>query len=291
MTVTSMNVASAITKLVAVDALPAIVGNLVVGNLVSRNFEPVVAQAGDSVKASDGGEIAVTHVDGTFRIPDVTTVLAVPDLLQLYMGPVVAELVEKIEIDLLSLRSRFDPTAGLPEEAITEETLDATDTALFLSGASDQSRYLVTDAYTYSQLRRFPRFTEYQTAGEAGLRKLVDGSVGKIKDLFVLRSRHATPGESIAFVSRAIKLVIRRLAQPLPGTGAIAEYAEFGNFGIRVVCSYQPNTISQQFTIGILYGCAVLGPSQGVRVMSSSDKVHVPSHSRTLSNGTYRRLY
>jgi hypothetical protein len=47
--ITSANVASAIVKLVAADALPALVGNLVMGNLVNRDYEPVLAQAGDTV--------------------------------------------------------------------------------------------------------------------------------------------------------------------------------------------------------------------------------------------------
>ena len=62
--------------------------------------------------------------------------------------------------------------------------------------------------------------------------------------------------------------MIRRLPQPLPGTGAIAEYAEMGNFGLRVVMSYQPNTLAQQFTVDVLYGCAVLRNSFGVQVES-----------------------
>jgi len=47
--ITSANVANAIVKLVAADALPVLVGNLVMGNLVNRNYEPVLAQAGDTV--------------------------------------------------------------------------------------------------------------------------------------------------------------------------------------------------------------------------------------------------
>jgi hypothetical protein len=47
--ITSANLANAIVKLVAVDALPALVGNLVMGNLVNRDFEPTMAQAGDTV--------------------------------------------------------------------------------------------------------------------------------------------------------------------------------------------------------------------------------------------------
>ena len=47
--ITSANLANAIVKLVAVDALPALTGNLVMGNLVNRDFEPTLAQAGDTV--------------------------------------------------------------------------------------------------------------------------------------------------------------------------------------------------------------------------------------------------
>ncbi len=59
---------------------------------------------------------------------------------------------------------------------------------------------------------------------------------------------------NLAFARDALGLVVRRLPQPLPGTGAIAEYAELGNFGMRVTMSYQPNTLAQQFTVDVLYG-------------------------------------
>ena len=55
-----------------------------------------------------------------------------------------------------------------------------------------------------------------------------------------------------------IALAVRRLPQPLPGTGAIAEYAELGGFGLRIVMSYVPGTLSQQFTVDVLYGTAIL---------------------------------
>jgi hypothetical protein len=73
---------------------------------------------------------------------------------------------------------------------------------------------------------------------------------------------------NLAFARDAMGLVIRRLQQPLPGTGAIAEYAELGNFGMRVVMSYQPNTLAQQFTVDVLYGAAVIRPEFGVQVES-----------------------
>ena len=124
-------------------------------------------------------------------------------------------------------------------------------------------------------MRQIPRFSEFQTAGEAGLRTLVDGTIGKIKDFFVFRSQYVPKTgnaplntHNLAFAKDAIGLVVRRLPQPLPGTGAIAEYAELGNFGMRVTMSYQPNTLSQQFTVDVLYGCAVLRNNHAVQLNS-----------------------
>jgi hypothetical protein len=298
--ITSSNVANAIVKLVAADALPVLVSNLVMGNLVNRDYEPVLAHAGDTVNVpipptmvanniAEGGTVQTqnpnlgnaqivlnTHAESTFQIPDVTKVLAVPDLLKVYMEPAVAAIAEKIESDLLNLYAGFTANApvGTPGTTITEATIDAAETALFLAKVpSTEQKFMVVDAATYSAWRQIPRFSEFQTAGDAGLRAVIDGTVGKIKDFFLFRSQlvpktgsSPVTTHNIAFTKSALGLVIRRLPQPLPGTGAIAEYADLGNFGMRVVMSYQPNTLAQQFTVDVLYGCGVLRNVCGVQV-------------------------
>ena len=298
--ITSSNVANAIVKLVAADALPVLVGNLVMGNLVNRDYEPVLAHAGDTVNVPippvmqannilEGGTVQKqnpslgnaaivlnTHAEATFQIPDVTKVLAVPDLLKVYMQPAVAAIAQRVETDLLNLYSGFTANApvGTPATAITEATIDAAETALFLAKVPpSEQKFIVVDAAAYSAWRQIPRFSEFQTAGDAGLRAIVEGTIGKVKDFFVFRSQFVpktgtstVTTHNLAFTRDAIGLVIRRLPQPLPGTGAIAEYAELGNFGMRVVMSYQPDTLAQQFTVDILYGCAVLRNTCGVQV-------------------------
>src|SRR5947199_10706872 len=155
--ITSSNVANAIVKLVAADALPALMGNLVMGNLVNRDYEPVLAHAGDTVNIpippalvanniAEGGTVIPqnpnlgnaqivlnTHAEATFQIPDVTKVLAVPDLLRLYMQPAVVALAERIESDLLSLYPLFTSNAavGTGGTPITETVVDAAETTLF----------------------------------------------------------------------------------------------------------------------------------------------------------------
>jgi len=300
--ITSANVANAIVKLVAADALPALVGNLILGNLVNRDYEPTLAQAGDTVNVpiapqlvanniAEGGAVQPqnpslgnaqivlnTHAEATFLIPDVTRVLAVPDLLKVYMQPAVIAIAQKIESDLMNLYAGFSANTplGTPGTPVTEAVIDQAETSLFLAKVpSSEPKYLVVDSNTYSAMRQIPRFSEFMNTGEAGLRAVVDGTIGKIKDFFVFRSQFVqqtgtTPvnTHNLAFCKDAIGLVIRRLPQPLPGTGAIAEYAELGNFGMRVTMSYQPNTLSQQFTVDVLYGCAILRNNFAVQINS-----------------------
>jgi hypothetical protein len=298
--ITSANLANAIVKLVAADALPVLVGNLVMGNLVNRDYEPVLAHAGDTINVpipptmqafniAEGGAVNPqnpslgnaqivlnSHVEATFQIPDVTKVIAVPDLLRIYMQPAVAAIAQKIETDLLNLYAGFtvNTPVGTAGSVITEATVDEAETALFLAKVpANEQKYMVVDANTYSAWRQIPRFSEFQNSGEAGLRAIIDGTIGKVKDFFVFRSQFvpktgSTPvnTHNLAFTKNALGLVVRRLPQPLPGTGAIAEYAELGNFGMRVVMSYQPNTLAQQFTVDVLYGCGVLRNALGVQV-------------------------
>jgi hypothetical protein len=302
-TITSANLANAIVKLVAADALPALMGNLIMGNLVNRDYEPVLAHAGDTVNVpippvlvanniAEGGTVQPqnpnlgnaqivlnTHAEASFQIPDVTKALAFPELLKAYMQPAVIAIAERVESDLLGLYSQFTSnapvgTAGTP---VTEAVIDSAETALFSAKVPPSApKYLVVDSSTYSQIRQIPRFSEYYSSGEAGLRALVEGNVGKMKDFFIFRSQFvqttggvgSTNTHNLAFTRDALGLVVRRLPQPLPGTGAIAEYSEMGNFGIRIVMSYQPNTLSQQFTVDVLYGCGVLRNNFAVQVNS-----------------------
>jgi len=295
--ITSANVANAIVKLVAADALPALAANLIMGHLVNRSFEPVLAQAGDTVNVpippalvandiSEGSAVATQavnagnaaivlnkHKESSFTIPDVTKVLAVPDLLALYLQPAIIAVCEAIETDLLALYPGFTTNAalGTPGADLTETVIDNAETILFNAKVGTRDKYLVVSPESYSILRQLPRFSEAQTYGSGDA--IIRGSIGKLKDFNVFRSQlvvktGSTPltTHNLAFAKDAIGLVTRRLPKPLPGTGAVAEYSEMGNFGVRIVMSYAPNTLSQQFTVDVLYGCAVLRNAFGQRI-------------------------
>lgn len=295
--ITSANVANAIVKLVANDALPALMGNLVMGQLVNRDFEATLANAGDTVNVpispslvanniAEAGSVTNqnpslgnaqivlnVHAEATFNIPDATRVLVVPDLLGVYLRPAIIALAERIETDLLNLYPFFTANAAVGGvTAMDEARIDKADTSLFTAKVpAGETRYLVVSGLAYEQTRQIARFTEMQTSGDGAA--IASGVVGQLKSFRVYRSQFvakpSTTTYNLGFTRNALALVMRRLPMPLPGTGAIAQYAEEGNFGMRVVMSYAPNTLAQQFTVDVLYGVGTLRNNFGLQVQSN----------------------
>lgn len=300
--ITSANAAQAIVKLVAAQGLPPVIGNLVMGNLVNRDFEPALANAGDTVNipippvmtrnnVAEGGSVTTQapglgnaqvvlnlHTEATFQIPDVTAALTGAErgdfsLLEKYMKPAMIAVAEGIETDLCSLYTNLtaNTAVGTGGVALTEDTVDKAEKALFDSKVPEaEPKFLVVSSQGYTDLRQIPRFTERRTVGDGST--IATGKIGEIKGFDAYRSQFIQKPSSttfnLAFARDAFALVIRRLPQPLPGTGAIAEYAELGNFGMRIIMSYAPNTLAQQFTVDCLYGVAVLRNIFGVQVLS-----------------------
>lgn len=300
--ITSANVAQAIVKLVAAQGLAPTMGAMVMGNLVNRDYEPTLANAGDTVNipippvmsrnnVSEGGSVTPQtpslgnaqvvlnlHSEATFQIPDVTAALVGAErgdfsLMNKYLTPAMIAVAEGIESDLLGLYTNLTALSdvGTGGVALSESAVDLAEKALFDAKVPQgENLSLVVSSQGYTDLRQVERFTEQRTIGTG--QTISSGRIGQIKNFNVYRSQFVAKPSSttfnLAFARDAFALVIRRLPQPLPGTGAIAEYAELGNFGMRVVMSYAPNTLAQQFTVDCLYGIAVLRHIYGVRVLS-----------------------
>jgi hypothetical protein len=299
--ITSANAAQAIPKLVAVEILEALMSNFVMGALVNRNYENTLAAKGDTVNVPvppilTANNIAETgtvqtqnpsmgnaqvvldsHIESTFGISDVAKALAAPDLIQGYIKPAVIAISERVELDLLSQYPLFTfNTAVGGSSALTESVVDSAETALFNAKVPDsEAKFLVLSGNAYGQARQLPRFSEYQTVGpQVQPSPILSGQVpAKLKGFTVYRSQLVPKPSSttfnIAFAKDALALVVRPLPLPMAGTGAIGAYETLGNFGVRVVMSYQPNSLGQQFTVDCLYGVGVLRQSFGVQVQTN----------------------
>jgi hypothetical protein len=295
---TSANAAQAIPKLVASYALPALFANLVMGALVNRNYDGTLANAGDTVNVpiapnlvsnniAEAGAVQNqnpslgnaqvvlnTHQEATFQIPNVTQVLAVPDLLQTLLQPAVVAIAEKIESDLLNLYPllTFNASVGTANTTPTEATVDTAETALFAAKMPDSlPKFAVVSGTTYSALRQIARFSEERMAPGLG-NTLYTGIVGKLKNVMFFRSQKVitsgTTTNNMVFGTDALCLVTRQLPQVTPGTGAMSYNMNFGGFNLRVVLSFNPNTLGQQITVDVLYGVGVLRNQFGVLMLS-----------------------
>jgi hypothetical protein len=300
--ITSENLAQAIVKLVAAKGLPSLVSNLVMGNLVNKDYQATLASAGDTVSVpipgtatanniAEGGSVQAQagslgsasvvlnrHLESTFTIPDIAAVLTGAangnfNLLKYYMDPAVIAVAEAMETAILENVFNFSENAqlGAGNTPLTETVVDQLETALFNKKVPPSTaKFLVTGSAGYSDLRNIGRFSEAQTIGSGSA--IVNGMVGKLKDINILRTQLiptvSTTTYNLGFTPDAITLAMRQLPKPLPGTGAIAEYVEFAGFGMRVVMSYDSSTLAQQFTVDALFGTNVLRGIHGVAVLS-----------------------
>lgn len=279
-------------KMVATQALEALVGNLVMGSLVNRQYEAAFQNGGDTITVpiptplvannmTETGSVTLQnpsigsaqvvldkHAEATFSLPNVLQTLATPDLAQMYIKEAIIAIAEKIETDILNLYPLFTYNSAVGSAAsLTEAVMDSAETALFNAKVPQgQKKFFVGSGSAYSALRQISAFRDWTGIGPnvgvgtapAMTGALAGAAMGEVKGLEVYRSQYVPKVSStvynLAFAKDAIGLIVRKLPAPIPGTGAIAEYAELGDFGVRVVMSYNPNALAQTFTVDCLYG-------------------------------------
>ena len=295
--ITSENAALAFVKLVSERFLPALVSNLVMAPLVNRDYEATLQAAGDTVnvpippimKANNIAEtgtvqtqnpslgnaqiVLTTHAESSFQIPDVTKILATPNLLDMYMQPSVIAMAEAIETDLLNVYAEIPGSVGSTSAAITEATIDSAESSLFANKVpAALPRYLVTHGTVYSTFRQISRFSEERMIGGDG-QAIIEGDIMKLKGFYVLRSQlvPVVSGtyQNLAFTRDAIALTMRKLPDVPPGMGAVSTFIEFGGYGFRIVYSYNPNVLAEQITVDCLYGVGALRPNFAFQVVSN----------------------
>jgi hypothetical protein len=267
-----------LTNRAAQYALQAILSNLQMGALVRRNFEPILAQAYDTVNIPIRpllvsncwnedreprilGNCQVTldkHMEATFTLPDADKALANPAYLQPFVMPASIALSEAIESDLMGLTPEY---AWAASGSNWHWVLNQAEEALFNSKVPmARAKYVVVDADTYSILRQYPSFSERWLNGR---------NVGKIGELFILRTQFLRPGGPCpAFAQDAGVLVSRRLPRVVccDSCAIPSAYAETADFGIRVTSSKSTLPRARNFTVDLLYGVGSPRPHFGRQV-------------------------
>jgi hypothetical protein len=186
---TSANAAQAIMKMVATQALEALVGRLILGNLVSRQWESTLASYGDVVNiplppvftanqmgfsgtispqtpsAGNAQLVLTNHPEASFELSDAVRILSTPNMVDLYLEPAVIAIAESVESSILNSYPLFINTAG-GSAALGESAVDSAEGTLFSAKVPmSQRRNLVVSQSAFSSLRQTGRLTEFQTVG------------------------------------------------------------------------------------------------------------------------------
>lgn len=244
--VVSTNVVTAALKFIAADFLRAVMDQMLIGNLVRREFEPVVSTFGEIIHVAGMGsnvpiEVKMTIASSDFFVPDIHRLLMVPDLLAIYMRESVHRVAQSIDRDLIKTMI-----------AIGEENIDI---------ATDQPVYMIVTPKKFEEMRKQPGFVFHETAQSAGVRALVRGPVGVIDHYYVFPYdlMEDMKVNTVMFGHNALLLSTRRVQQANPEM--MYEYAELGNFGMTVDTYFESDTLRQRYFIEVLYGIARLaGP-------------------------------
>lgn len=277
--VTSENLARVVAKLVAVDAIPMVFDSMDLGYLVTRDFTPEGGWVSSPVTVDyfDGQQVREIEVtldtlaEASFVIPDVTKAIASPDLMKMYMSPAVATIAQSIDARLVASIGEFrrielTGTGGW-RQAIGQ-IIDVLHSAIHPLGRS--YRMVVP----LRELVHIRHMDEWKSGGESSIHgyMMPSRADGEIGGLSVFRTHGGLLPQlaGLAFADPALALVTRRPPAPTPGCGAIAEPAELGNFGMQVVLSYNPHTLTQRFTLRVLCGAVALRPECGVQIAEAS---------------------
>lgn len=294
------NLASQLVTLYASQAVQSLQPALVMGGLINTQYDsnpgavgntvnvpvPPLFSAFTSANVAEGSTVTFqapsittaaitvnTHRTAGITIPDMTQAFTNLDIYGTYIEPLVTKVAADIESDIFALYSSLttNATVGVSATPLTDAVVDLAETELFASYVPmEHPRLLVVSPTAYSGLRQLPAYiNNYQYGPNT---TLMTGELGMIKGFKVFRSqlvpKPAATTYNLAFAPNVAALVTRNLGSVPQGFGAVSSPISFGNFGMRLTLSYNPQSIAMQAVVDCLYGVAVLRNGFGVQVLS-----------------------
>ena len=191
--ITSVEVAQVVLKHVASQALQRLKANTCMTRLVNRDYEAILASAGDTVNVAippnfnvmdltDGNSVVAQNptIDKTqvvlnnhkyvsFQVTDIAELFTPIDVKNTSLGQAVANLAEAIDQSVIQAAyAGFTANAptGAYNTSLTEATILQTRQRLVQAKAPKMAKKLmVVNPSAYTDLLSLPKFTEFQTRG------------------------------------------------------------------------------------------------------------------------------
>lgn len=293
--ITQTLVDDSIPVMVAATALQYLKGNTVMMNLVARDWDSEVAEAGQSVKIPFTGALSVNakaadtditlqtpadtavtvtldqHNEVSFVIEDIAEAFSRPDYMEAYTNDAMAVIAEEIDTDLLALYSGFsqtiDATAGLAEDDLRE-------TARQLDAAKvpQSGRNLVLHedaAYEARGIERIINRDYAEAVGRLNAANFIGNAYGFDMYLDQQVAVATSQAKNIAFHRNAIAMVVRPLPVAQPGQGVSQATVSEDGMSVRVTRSYDHDKLGNKLTIDVLYGVAELRDNHAVVISTT----------------------
>ncbi|MFQ5716627.1 MAG: P22 phage major capsid protein family protein [Nitrospinales bacterium] len=277
----------------AMESLIALENNLVMANLVHRDFENIVAQKGDIINtrqpqsfvANDMGatvtvqDLAPTNVqislnkwkEVTFVLGDKEQAFSVKNLVEEYVQPAMYALANQIDMDLCGLYTDLATSVGVAGTDITANLVVDGRKALNAQKAPVDRRFLVLSSKDEAALLKDDKFVTAEKVGDDGT-ALREASLGRRYGLDIFMDQNivsagAAPVTTynLAFHRNAFGLVMRPLNRNLPGSQvAVVDYK---GLGLRSAVWYEGKEKALYVSIDALYGLKTLNPNLAVQVL------------------------
>lgn len=279
----------------AMESLLALEKNLVMANLVHRDFENIVAQKGDIINtrqpqtfvANDMGatvtvqDLAPTNVqinlnkwkEVTFVLGDKEQAFSVKDLVEEYIQPAMYALADQIDQDLCGLYTDLTTSVGTAGTDLTANLVVDARKALNDQKAPIDRRHLVLSAKDEAALLKDDKFTSADKIGDDGT-ALREASLGRRYGLNLFMDQNIvsagaspTTTYNMAFHRNAFGLVMRPLNRNQNFPGAQVSVVDFKGLGLRSAVWYEGKEKTVYVSIDALYGIKTLNPSLGVQML------------------------
>lgn len=299
--ITLTEVGDSLATIIAAEALGYLKANTVLARLVNRNYEPDVAQYGDTVRVPFTGGLAVNaklpnatvtlqnpndtavnvvlnqHKEVSFLIEDTARVLARPDFLMSYMTDGLSKIAEDVDGAIAGLYTAVTQTITAPVTMGRAQFLEA---RRLLNGvrAPLRGRVAVIHHDAESELLAVGEFTnrdyaELRGNNDSSTQAQIDAFSGKFMgfDVYVDQGIKAVGGtvKNLFFHRDAFMLVTRPLPLVPAGMGVTQKVMSEDGIGVRVTMSYSPQYLGIQTTLDILYGVGVLRNNHAVMVATT----------------------
>jgi hypothetical protein len=299
--ITTTEVATAIAKIIAAQALGYLRGNTVAARIFNRDYENEIASYGNTVQVQVRGALSVNtkapntpvvlqspaltkvdvildqHKEVSFLIEDIARIMARPDLVPGYVSDAMGVLAETIDAFILGKYTGFSQTAIDASTTFDDSVFRSARLALNKSKVPASDRFAILSATAED---KFLNFTEVKNrdyaANPQANQAVVDGiPLSKFRGFNVVQSHQVVntgtaPGKDHnVFAHRnAITLVSRPMpVVQAPGVAQV-NMSEDG-MAVRVTTSYNPDHLGFQTTVDTLYGAAILRASHGVDVQTA----------------------